>query len=615
MHLGSFALQAHHARWVFIALTVVLAVLASAAPLLAAPPAQAPIVVDAIDNDPANKLWNCETNRVPFDNQETDRSRCFTFRYTVPPEGISSATVHIALDTLGSLQDTDATIVAVAEPMENCAWGIGSTSGCVVLHGGFQGGEKSLNLNLLDIACDTSIPNPPEAQQLVVDALNTGVLHMELQDDTAVYSAQLVLNGGDPAFTCGTSVDEVSTYVPTPGPAAAATNAAIQSAFNALNQIFDPPEYVVHAIERATPNGAVAEELYFLFPDAPDDAGLLNVPDGAGGTINYTTDYWSGPFTSPREVCEGAGMRVGDTPLQSWNGGDAFQCSAGSPVPAQISTTTTTPQETNPVAAFLNSPALNELLTGTAEPPPPNRDGATTAVVAGAIALGIFAAANYLISSGGFVKSATANATRAHGKTAPTMTDSATPRKGAAGVDTASYVRASDQTVPDTPPSRGVETDGISAVTRAGVVGVEAAASAGSELRGNSGVGVGAKGTGAEGDWSAAALKKAAEEGISSIPDAKDVVQDQLMGQVEKRDKRERLLAEQARLNQVIKTREQQVAAARLAVETKQAAGGNFSAEQREWDKAKAELAQVNDLWIAVVNELAALDEKKGDEK
>jgi hypothetical protein len=171
----------------------------------AAPPAQTPIVVNAVDNDPANKLWNCETNRVPFGNNETDRSRCFSFRYQVPPGGIKSATVNISLSTLGADQDTDATIVAVGRPYAPCEWGQGKMPGCVGLHGGFQGTHKSLNLNLLDIACDRSVQATPEAQRLVLEQLQTGTLHMLLQDDTAVYSAQLVLNGGAPSFQCGAS--------------------------------------------------------------------------------------------------------------------------------------------------------------------------------------------------------------------------------------------------------------------------------------------------------------------------------------------------------------------------------------------------------------------------
>ncbi len=190
-------------------------------PAQAAPPAQGPIVVNAVDNDPDNNLWNCETNRVPFGNNETDRSRCFSFRYQVPREGIKSATVHISLSTLGADQDTDATIVAVGKPYAPCAWGQGKMPGCVGLHGGFQGTHKSLNLNLLDIACDRSVQASPEAQRLVLDQLQTGTLHMLLQDDTAMYSAQLVLNGGTPSFQCGASTSDSPPT--TQSPAAAGT--------------------------------------------------------------------------------------------------------------------------------------------------------------------------------------------------------------------------------------------------------------------------------------------------------------------------------------------------------------------------------------------------------
>lgn len=210
--------EPHRARrrlWLSGMAAVLAAPLLAAARPVAQPPLQPePIVVEAVDNDPDNRLWNCETSRVPFGNQQIDASRCFTFHYAVPPEGIRSATVHIAIDTLGSLQDTDATAVAVGAPYEPCAWGQGSMAGCVVVHGGFRGGEKSLNLNLLDIACDASVQGSPEAQRRVLDQLQTGVLHMILEDDTAVYGAQLVLNGGPPAFACGTSESETRAFLP-----------------------------------------------------------------------------------------------------------------------------------------------------------------------------------------------------------------------------------------------------------------------------------------------------------------------------------------------------------------------------------------------------------------
>ncbi|MBI4670368.1 MAG: hypothetical protein HY741_01695 [Chloroflexi bacterium] len=133
----------------------------------------------------------------------------------VPPGGITSAVVNISLNTLGSLQDTDATVMAVGAPYAPCEWAYGGMPGCVVLHGGFEGKHRSLTLNLLDIACDASIQGSPEAQQLVRDQLQTGVVHMLLEDDTAVYSAQLVLNGESSNVTCGASEQPAQNPPPT----------------------------------------------------------------------------------------------------------------------------------------------------------------------------------------------------------------------------------------------------------------------------------------------------------------------------------------------------------------------------------------------------------------
>lgn len=640
MHSRIILHRTHMRRRVLVFLSVILSMFAlGLTPLSAAPPAQGPVVIDAVDDDPDNKLWNCETNHVPFGNQETDRSRCFTFRYTVPPEGISSATVHIALDTLGSLQDTDATIVAVAAPVESCAWGIGSMAGCVMLHGGFKGGEKSLNLNLLDIACDPSFPNTAEAKQLVLDALNTGVLHMLLQDDTSVYSAELVLNGGEPAFTCGTSEVEAATFIPTPGPSAAATTTTTQGALNALDQIFDPPEYLVHATGHGTSNGSVTDDWYFLFPDAPDSDGFLELPDGIGGSATYSTDYFDGPFSNPREVCAAAGTRVGDTMLQSWNGGDAFQCNPTGIPP--VSSSSTAPANANPIAQLFMSRAVNELLTGTAEPAPPNQNGASTAAVAGAVALAIFAAANYLISSGGFIKSANTNAARERSAAAPTgraNTEAAPGSKPTASREVSADARAREATggsraasdpASNTPPSRegaasadaprsatsGADASGADASTTPGGMRTDAAASTAPDLRANSGVSVGGEGTTNTGDLSTTALDKAAQEGISSVPDAKELVQDQLMGQVEKSDKRERLLAEQARLKKLIETLEHRVVTTRQALDVKLDQGENVQTEQKEWNRARAERASAQEELKSVVKELAALDEKKEDKQ
>jgi hypothetical protein len=72
------------------------------------------MVINAVDNDPQNRLWNCSSNRVPFGRDGYDLSRCFTFNYRVPPGGIRSATMHIALKVLEG--SSDALIMALGRP-------------------------------------------------------------------------------------------------------------------------------------------------------------------------------------------------------------------------------------------------------------------------------------------------------------------------------------------------------------------------------------------------------------------------------------------------------------------------------------------------------------------
>ena len=165
------------------------------------------IVADAVDSDQENKLWDCATRRVPFGDKKVDVLRCMSFRYQIPSEGISSATLHVAVEPLGADQDTDSTVVAVGQPFPNCASVQGQMSGCVTVHGGFKGGEPSLDLDLFNLTCDPSAASfvSPEAQQAVIAQLQTGVLHAMLQDDTAVFRAQLILNGGPLTVPCGTS--------------------------------------------------------------------------------------------------------------------------------------------------------------------------------------------------------------------------------------------------------------------------------------------------------------------------------------------------------------------------------------------------------------------------
>ena len=177
---------------------------------LAHMPLASAAVVQAVDNDPQNQLWDCTERRVPFGSKAEDRLRCFSFRFTPPAGGITSAVLYATIEApTNSLQDTDATVVAVGQKFDDCAGLAGKMTGCIIVHGGFKGGEVSLTVDLLKLNCDpTYRDGTVQKQQAMVAQLNTGVVHMLLQDDTAVHSAQLVLNEGAPT-TCGTSTQPV----------------------------------------------------------------------------------------------------------------------------------------------------------------------------------------------------------------------------------------------------------------------------------------------------------------------------------------------------------------------------------------------------------------------
>jgi hypothetical protein len=165
--------------------------------------------VAAVDDDPDNRLSDCASNpahRVGFGDTTEDRVRCFTFRYEVPPGGIESAVVYLSLAApVGSLQETDSLAAAVGRAFPDQCGLAGQMPGCVTLHGGFRGGERSLTVDLLNLACDPGFGGTEDVQQAVRAQLDTGVLHMILQGDTTLYGARLALNEGPPALPCGTS--------------------------------------------------------------------------------------------------------------------------------------------------------------------------------------------------------------------------------------------------------------------------------------------------------------------------------------------------------------------------------------------------------------------------
>ncbi len=308
------------------ALACLLAILLNAAlaphVVTAVPPAQGPLVVTAVDNDPGNLLWNCDTNRVPFGNMEVDHSRCFSFHYSVPREGIKSATVQIALSTLGADQDTDATIVAVGKPYAPCAWGQGRMAGCVGVHGGFTGAHQSLNLDLMNIACDPSAQGTPEGQRLVLDQLQTGTLHMLLQDDTAVQSAALVLNGGPANFTCGASSAPISTAAANVSPSSGSSNTDGDGIGAAVNTLLtgapSPRSPNRGAVAAAAALGVVALGAFvvvnsLLSRAASGGMASATTPAGAPGRVRITDSSARTAPSKPAALPEKQPPRSADT--------------------------------------------------------------------------------------------------------------------------------------------------------------------------------------------------------------------------------------------------------------------------------------------------------------
>src|SRR4051794_39530566 len=86
-------------------------------------------VIQAIDNDPNDKLWDCVSNpahRAFFGDKNENLARCFTFHCDAPAGGISSAVMYLTIEApTGSLQDTDSTNVAVGQPFDECSWAQG----------------------------------------------------------------------------------------------------------------------------------------------------------------------------------------------------------------------------------------------------------------------------------------------------------------------------------------------------------------------------------------------------------------------------------------------------------------------------------------------------------
>ena len=230
------------------------------------------IEVNAVDNDPENQLGWCD-NRVGFGDERGDKGRCFSFRYQVPPGGVTSAFLHLAIKPQGDA-DTDNIIAAVGQPQQECG-DAGKMPGCVVLHGGLAGYKDHVDIDLLNNGCDPAIRVSDQAKQALAAQLQTGVLHVRLQDDTILYSAQLVLNC-DPS--CPPSGQEPGEQQPPAGPGAPGTTLPMPP-YGQPEPNTNVPRMTLQAGQRRVVEG-----------------GLVNVPvwliNGKDvANTNFTVDY------------------------------------------------------------------------------------------------------------------------------------------------------------------------------------------------------------------------------------------------------------------------------------------------------------------------------------
>jgi hypothetical protein len=93
------------------------------------------------------------------------------------------------------------------------------------------------------------------------------------------------------------------------------------------DQSFDRPQYLIHITGHGTVDGSVTDDAYILYIEEPDAQGIFREADGYGGTITYSSDFHTGPLTTPRSVCEAAAAR--GLPAQQWtpyNRTDSFDC-------------------------------------------------------------------------------------------------------------------------------------------------------------------------------------------------------------------------------------------------------------------------------------------------
>lgn len=143
--------------------------------------------------------------------------------------------------------------------------------------------------------------------------------------------------------------------------------------------VLPQPHYLVFMESHQTYNGAVVDEVYWLYPYPPeaDDPTHFVVPDGDNGSWHYTGSVVAGPFTTDEEACP-AMLAARVTSLTSW-----VTMAGEQQLVADCSRFTTTPEPTQalerPAPAATDDAttggATSDTTTTTGEPTAGRRGG------------------------------------------------------------------------------------------------------------------------------------------------------------------------------------------------------------------------------------------------
>src|SRR4051812_12515143 len=110
---------------------------------------------------------------------------------------------------------------------------------------------------------------------------------------------------------------------------------------------FGQPTYLIHAIGHGTTSGDVVDDFLAVYNQEPDGEGHFLTADGSGGTVGWASDYHSGPYDKPSDVCAAAAGRLpkGNPVIGGFGGYFSIDCSLYDPsltVPATTEAPDTT---------------------------------------------------------------------------------------------------------------------------------------------------------------------------------------------------------------------------------------------------------------------------------